>query len=655
MKTIKLLNLSAENFKGFRQVSFDFGDLTSVYGPNASGKTSMLDGFQYVMFGKDSQGKSDFQRRPVDENGQLVDNVDISVSATLAITETDPDGNVLNTEEVTFRKVERQNWVRHRGDSGPTFQGNVTDYFINEFPSNKRDYEERIASIISEELFRLLTSPKHFANLKWQEQRTLLFRMISGITDADIIALNEEMFAPIKDDVLAAGAEKAKEKAAVALKKLREEQKGYPIRIDEASRSIVDIDVPALSEKKTALEEQLKAVEAQKAGLIDGTAAVRNIQAEIMQTKLDAESLKAERSAKLKEMKLAVYKQLSEKQSVVEDLNRKMVSIERERDRYADQCEADSKLIERATAEYKEVRSRAFDTRATICPTCGREFQAEKVADIKNRFELLKEQDTQEVLERGRMLKKRIEATTAEIEKRTQEVIALTEQLKQVNAECEVTAQAYNAMTTEPDMEHDAEYMACMSKIADLEKQLASANTANEADAYSDRINAIKADLDEVNALLACEDSNKRAHDRIRQLQEEQRDCGQAVADQEQIVYLLEEFVKLKMNTLSDHINARFKNVRFKLFEQLINGGMKETCVMQINSNGSYVDYANANSAGQIQGGIDVINALSDLYGVSAPIWIDNRESCTVIPEVNGQVINLIVSPDDKSLRIEKE
>lgn len=646
MKTIKLKSLYLENFKGIRSGNYDLdANVIQVFGANATGKTTLTDAFTWLLFGKDSQGRSDFQIRPLDETGKMIDNIDISVTATLDI-----DGELME-----LSKKQSQNWVRHRGSETSVFQGNVNSFSVNGFPTSQKEYTAQVAGIISEDLFKLLTSPKAFPSLKWQDQRTMLMRMVNEMSDADVIAMDEEMFAPIKDDVLAAGAEKAKEKAAVALKKLREEQKAYPVRIDEASRSIVDIDVHALSEKKTALEEQLKAVEAQKAGLIDGTAAVRSIQAEIMQTKLDAESIKSERSAKLKEMKLAVYRQLSEKQNIVEDLNRKMVSIERERDRYADQCEADSKLIERATAEYKEVRSRTFDTRATICPTCGREFQAEKVADIKNRFELLKEQDTQEVLERGRMLKKRIEATTAEIEKRTQEVIALTEQLKQVNAECEVTAQAYNAMTTEPDMEHDAEYMSCMDKIADLEKQLASASATNEADAYSDRINAIKADLDEVNALLACEDSNKRAHDRIKQLQEEQRDCGQAVADQEQIVYLLEEFVKLKMNTLSDHINARFKNVRFKLFEQLINGGMKETCVMQINSNGSYVDYANANSAGQIQGGIDVINALSDLYGVSAPIWIDNRESCTVIPEVNGQVINLIVSPDDKSLRIEKE
>jgi hypothetical protein len=109
------------------------------------------------------------------------------------------------------------------------------------------------------------------------------------------------------------------------------------------------------------------------------------------------------------------------------------------------------------------------------------------------------------------------------------------------------------------------------------------------------------------------------------------------------------------MNTISGHINAKFKGVRFKLFEQLINGGMKETCVMQVNSNGSYVDYGNANHAAQILGGLDVIDALSELYGVEAPVLIDNAECLDTQhqPKSHSQLILLKVS-DDKDLTIKK-
>lgn len=162
-------------------------------------------------------------------------------------------------------------------------------------------------------------------------------------------------------------------------------------------------------------------------------------------------------------------------------------------------------------------------------------------------------------------------------------------------------------------------------------------------------------ELEQVNAQLGMVDANERARNRIKELQKEQRENSQAVADEEMAIYALDEFVKLKMNTLSDRINSRFSHVRFKLFEQLINGGLKETCVMMIESNGSYVNFSDGNNAAQIQGGLDVIDALSELDGIHAPVWLDNRESVSEIPEVKSQVINLIVSPDDKELRIVKE
>ena len=135
----------------------------------------------------------------------------------------------------------------------------------------------------------------------------------------------------------------------------------------------------------------------------------------------------------------------------------------------------------------------------------------------------------------------------------------------------------------------------------------------------------------------------------------EQRECGQKVADQEQIVYLLDEFVMAKMNLLSDRINAKFKKVRFKLWDQLINGGIKETCTMQINTNGSYVDYSDANNAAKIIGGLDVIEALSELYGVEAPILLDNSEclDSSNTPKTSAQLILLEVS-DDETLHVER-
>lgn len=645
MTVIKLLNLRIENFKGISNADIDFAEIaTTIMGANATGKTTLMDAFLWLLFGKDSQGRSDFQIRKVDESGQLVNNVEISVTARLAI----------DYQEIELSKVQKQNWVKHRGESAATFQGNVNSFAVNGFPVSQKEYQERVSDIITEDLFRILTAPKYFPALKWQEQRSVLMRMVNEITDEDLLNENAD-FDLIRDDVLTAGTDKCKEKYALALKKLREEQKAFPIRIDEASRTIVEVDVDALTAQKADLEAQLAAIEAEKAGLIDVGTTVRTIQAEIMQAKLDAESLKQTKTAELRKVRSDKQAEISEVQGEIDSLNRRLIVAKRALADAQDIISDAEEDIEAATVDYKTVKARTLPEDAVVCPTCGRVFEADKVNEIKAKFEQNKAASLESILARGRRANKVLEQNKPTIEPMTNEITSLTEQLASANEKLEVLESEYNSLQIIPDMNTDTEYLKYQKKIAELEAQIAVLNETGFDTTISERSRTVREELERVNASLSMVDSNKRAEERIKALTEEQRNNSQAVADQEQLVYLLEEFVKVKMNTLSDHINAKFKAVRFKLFDTQINGAVKECCTMQINSNGSYVDFSNSNSAAQIQGGLDVINALTELYGVSAPIFIDNRESCTEIPAVNGQVINLVVSPEDKELRIVKE
>lgn len=647
MRKIKLMELSIKNFKGIRDKALNFYENTSVIsGRNASGKTTLMDAFFWLLFGKDSQGRSDFQIRPVDGNGQMVDNVDIEVSAVL-----DVDG-----ERVELYKKQSQKWTKHRGSSAPTFEGNVNSFQVNGFPVSQKEYAEEIACIVSEELFKLITSPTAFPSMKWQDQRRILMQMVEDVSDEDLLNSDPEMYEPIRTDVLAAGTDKAKEKAALALKKLKEEQKAFPIRIDEASRSIVEVDVTALTEKKEMLQRELETVMAEKEGLIDNSASIRKIQAEIMQAKLNADSLKFTRASKLREMKNDVYTKMNARQVEVDGINRGIVNAERDRNKLINQISDDEQHIETLTAKYKSVKASVLPEDATVCPTCGRPFGEAEAEKIRNDFAKRKANELSAITDEGTALRGRINHNKALVNTMTDSIDTLTATLRKSEEELEVIKAGYNAMVTEPNMEHDAEYMELMDKIADLEKQVVSLQSSDDGtDAFVERIRNLKWEISGVDAELSTAEANERARSRITELQKAQRDNSQMVADQEQIVYLLEEFIKLKMNTISGHINAKFKNVRFKLFEQLINGGMKETCVMQVNSNGSYVDYSNANHSAQILGGLDVIDALSELYKVEAPVFLDNSECLDTNnkPKSKSQLILLQVS-DDKELTIKE-
>ena len=185
-----------------------------------------------------------------------------------------------------------------------------------------------------------------------------------------------------------------------------------------------------------------------------------------------------------------------------------------------------------------------------------------------------------------------------------------------------------------------------LANIAELESNGAD-KVVEDAKADKAKLNS---QLDEVNKVIAQAANNVMIDDRIETLRDEQKEIGQKVADQEQMLYLLEEFIRFKLNKVSESINSHFKTVNFKLFEMQLNGGMKDCCECSVNG----VPYSTLNSGHRIVAGLDIIRSLSELYGVSVPIFVDNAESLNEfnVPDMDAQLILLSVS-EDKQLKVE--
>ena len=153
----------------------------------------------------------------------------------------------------------------------------------------------------------------------------------------------------------------------------------------------------------------------------------------------------------------------------------------------------------------------------------------------------------------------------------------------------------------------------------------------------------IQIEIEARNKILNIKEEITKKKARIEELKAEEKRIANQIAELEGHKFLLERFAVVKADLLEDRINSQFKHVRFKLFEDNItNEGGKPTCIALVNTNGSYVKFEDANLAGQINAGLDIIQALSKFYGVQAPIFIDNRESVSEIMKLDSQIINLI-------------
>lgn len=666
MKKIKIENLVLQNFKGCKERKVNFTDKTDIYGANATGKTTLLDGFMWLLFDKDSTGASKFQIRPLDADGNQINNVEIMVEATLNV-----DGKI-----IILNKTQKQKWVKRRGTDVTELQGNENLFMINDYPKSEKDFKEYVSSIVDEELFKLITNPQTFASMPWKKQREVLMSLVGEVSDLDI-ALQNPDFKELIPELEMASTEDIRKKYTKALNTWKKKQIEIPARIDEVSKQIVNIDVAELELQRNMLKEQISETEKMQ---IDSQAAVDahdKAYNEVMRIKGDMRQISGKAEELLANEKNELLRQKDEARIGFNDsrlrINMCESNIKRKKDFIENKESEKVKLQNLWKAEkaktfraYKELPALSED--ALICPTCGQELLEEqkqqRIADYekrkekhladyyeeKNVFEQNKKEELDDIASKGNL-------TVEEIKKAKAELVQLEADLENAKAD----SMKFNKLESEimeklsklpvyPDLSSNQEYEALE---LELKKATEFLNSMNGNVGYQNqlkiKLSGLREELEAVTRKIDSAD-NSKVEKRIEELEEEQREVGQKVADQEKMIDLLEKFIRVKMDHISSHINSKFNTVSWKLFDTQINGGLKESCECTVNG----VPYSSLNNGHKIIAGLDIITSLCELYGVTAPVFIDNAESLNDfnIPKFDGQMILLRVS-DDKELRVE--
>ena len=678
MKMI-LKKIHLENFKGIKSLDVNFSNKTSIKGQNAAGKTTIFDAFTWLLFNKNSAGEEKFNIRPLDKDGNRIDNVEIKVVAVL-----DVDG-----KEVELSKVQKQNWLKKRGTDTVSLQGNPNSYEIDGYPKSEAEFKAYISGLAqSEEMFKMLTNPQYFSSLKWKDQRDILMKLTTEVSDVE---LAKEMFdenayaeslieelekAPSTDDIRA--------KFSKALSEWKKKQAEIPVRIDEAEKSKVDVDVAEQELAKTDLERQIAGIDEQ---LKSAYKVVDDLEQQKFELQFEINDCKRKANESLIKERRALEDKKDEATRKFNDLHKKITILERgigdkkrrievlngEKSELGEQYNAEiTKAFDETPYLFDESKW-VFDENSTVCSLCGQKLPEDKIEQLKADFETRKAKakadaadklkaakfsfDNHKKIELNRIStlgnekKAEVEALKAEIidaeknfpELRKQE----TEQTK-IENEC---IKRLSELPEEADLSANEDYEALMKKEADLQAQIDSAR-ANSTDTsvLEQKKAELETALEDAKAIIAQAANNVAIDDRIETLRDEQKEIGQKVADQEQMLYLLEEFIRFKLNKVSEYINSHFKTVNFKLFEMQLNGGMKDCCECTVNG----VPYSTLNSGHRIVAGLDIIRSLSELYGASCPIFVDNAESLNEfnVPDMDAQLILLSVS-EDKQLKVE--
>ncbi|MGG1960774.1 AAA family ATPase [Bacillus pumilus] len=643
-KNIRLAELHLSNFKGVKSFTLETGgESAKVYGDNATGKTTLFDAFMWLLFDKDSQNKKDFEIKTLSKDNKAVSGIDHEVSTVLLI-----DG-----KSVELKKVYSEKWIKKRGSATQVFSGHTTDYYVNDVPVKKKEFAEKVNEIISEDIFKLITSPSYFnEQMKWQDRLAVLMEIGGAVTDEDVIKQDSSL-SKLQSILDERSLDEQKSILAEKRKKITKLMEQYPVRIDEINRSIDDVsdldheqlkeELKALESSLMALEDNVRSIKADEGA--DRKKRVLQLEGDLQQIMNEYDS---ERFQVVNEKKEAYYKGKNDLSQIQFDRSN-LITKKEHLTSFLSQIDKERfELREEWSKKYEE----SFEDHQTDCPTCGQALPEEKIQAAIEKFNLQKSAFLERIADKGKQL-------GIEYDNKQNELYEVDEQLQKLNLEEKFKAS--NLEKLKENMEQAEASIASLSdnpmylaKVEELEKinneiQSDEQETSGAVQTINEQIKEKKQEMKLVLNDLLCIDKAKQALKRIEELKEEERKMADEYNEVEQQSFLIEEFIRTKMNLMEERINNAFKFARFKLFEEQVNGGLTETCETLYEG----VPYSKGlNNAARINVGLDIINTLNEHYGISAPIFVDNAEAVTELIETDSQLISLVVSKKDKQLRV---
>lgn len=664
MRELRLKSLQLTNFQGVKEstVVTNNGQDIALYGDNKLGKTTHLNAISWLLFGKDIYDNAEgnhFKVKPQDVLGNDIHHLTSEVEAEF----------ILDGKTITLKKAFEEKWTKRRGKTEKEFDGHVNAYEINGVPKKKKEYDAYCASLITEDLFRLLTLPTFFSEqLSWQKRREMLLGVCGGISNGDVLDKmatlhNKDLIGYLSivintDSISGDPVDDEKKVIAAERTKLNKKMTEIPARIDEASRSmpeLVKTDATVVIKKIEDLQTQIDTKRNEISSLGSGVA-VAKLETELEMIVGELLKLQNDHQRNYHDDLSEKRKALGEVKQQASDCEFTLNKLETKLSDSRDSLQQKHNAICNAGERYLTERDRVFDiSPERECPTCKQSLptdQIEQAIDLgKRQFNEQRSEALANIEIEGNALKaeiKGLEACIAETglevaEKRTQKDAAVAAG-KKLDSELAKLTQSI------PSLESLPEYTKIIARKEKTEQKLEQLKSGNSklAEPIEQEIATLKEQLSEQQQIIAAKQQRINVENRIAELEDELKECSVAYENLEGNLFALEEFTRQKVALLEDTIADKFEMVRFKLFIEQNNGGLKDCCEMMVDG----VPYDSLNSAARIQGGLDIIRTLSRHHQFAPFVMVDNRESVTRLPDMGCQVFSTFVDADDTVLRV---
>ena len=674
MTEIKIERLTLENFKCHKHLSLDLkGRDASIYGDNATGKTSIYDALVWLLFDKDSNGNGskNFEIKPLDANGEVKDHQALTaVEAQLLV----------NGEAVTLRRTYKEVWSTKRGSSEATYDGNTSEYYVDGVPCKRNAFREKVNDLVNEETFRLLTSVSHFAaGISWQDRRAVLFQ-VAGVMDDGMILATDQKFEPLVEAMGRLSIDDYKRKLTAEKKQHTGVRSELPARISECEKTIEDVsglDFTGAKEELERLNARMDDANARMAAIRNNNA-VQQKELQIQGARITLKELESENDAFRANQKLAQDALERENQAYRDSqktgvdtaaLKAGLRTMEIQSESKRRQITTEQAYIDGLDKKVVSLRKNWIsvnDEQFTggNCPTCGQQLPPDALEKAKGAFYDDKRRRLDSIAQQAGEYAKSIETAKERIATLEEEIArwdADTQAQKKLISEAEADVKPIVDMADYAERKKPicdmADYAERKKAIQDDISKLTGELFDLQADSSSS-LDAIQKEKDEIQAqirkhqdTISKENLLDYSRKRVEELRQDAKTAAEKLEGIEQMLWLIDEYSRYKTRFVEDSINGLFRIARFRLFREQANGGVEERCDVVHEG----VPYSGVNNGMKIILGIDIINSLSCAYGVRVPLVIDNAEAVTRLEASATQIVRLVVSDNDKELRVNYE
>lgn len=643
--------MELRNFKGVAQAEYDFGDHTDISGGNGTGKSTIFEAYLWCLFDKNPAGNTP-KVQPYDTANEIKHQLTTSVRIYLEL-----DGNPLITERTL-----KEEWVKPRGTTELVCKGTKSEYAVNEVPMSKAQYNAKLADILPIDKWFILSSIGLIPAMEQKACRAALQAIAPAIDEQTLAqpfpAVVDALARGLNIDELQATTKQTKSRAKTELD-------GIPAALEAQDRLRVEDDFAAieirLAETKTDIAasqaelEQLQTL-GDDAARIAKEREIANLRTDLARLNAQINECETNAQTAYKTARAKYEQQLQTLAAESQGIAQRTMVAQQTAKRYLLLIEDKKNRITTLRDQWKAKNAETYivPEMQTVCPTCGQELPAERIAEALtkamqawNADKVKALQAIQHEAEECKQCLNDYETANAQAAERDKADIdraqAIADEVKEIQQALD------NLCQPAATLNQDAEYQTLLAKKQDIENQLAQATKATETtqDTTTTKtteitlaIASLQREAEDLLRRLAARDTNRRIDEERARLEERQRTLADTVAQAEGVEQQIIAYRKAKIMAVENGVSSLFTMVRWKMYEpNVTNDGEKEICQAIING----IPYDQQNRATQVNAAIDIVNGFARAYEVSLPLFIDNAESVTDIIPTNGQRITMTV------------